>query len=104
MLFRLVPLSCHSHMYFVKRLLALVITALPVVALAQTTGPTPEQLRTLQLRLNEQQQQLNQQRLKPPSTPRRDQQLQMLQNQLDQQQIELQRLKQQQQSCPLGRC
>jgi len=91
-------------MYFVKRLLALVITALPVVALAQTTGPTPEQLRTLQLRLNEQQQQLNQQRLKPPSTPRRDQQLQMLQNQLDQQQIELQRLKQQQQICPPGRC
>jgi DNA repair exonuclease SbcCD ATPase subunit len=79
------------------------VAALPAAALAQTHG-TPEQLRTFQLRLDEQQQQLNQQRQKQPSLPQRDQQLQSLQNQLDQQQIELQRLKQQQQTCPPGRC
>jgi hypothetical protein len=37
------------------------VAALPAAALAQTHG-TPEQLRTFQLRLDEQQQQLNQQR------------------------------------------
>jgi dethiobiotin synthetase len=87
-----------------KLLFTLVVAVLPAAALAQTNGPTPEQLRTLQLRLDEQQQQVNQQRLRQPSTPQRDQQLQSLQNQLDQQQIELQRLKQQQQSCLHGRC
>jgi len=83
-----------------KYLVILLAVALPAAAFAQTTGPTPEQLRTLQLHLNEQQQQLNQLRLQQPSTPQRDQQLQSLQNQLDQQQIELQRLNQQQSSSP----
>ena len=89
---------------FVKCLIVFMAAAFPIAALAQTAGPTPEQLRTLQLRLNEQQQQINQQRLQQPSAPQRNQQLQSLQNQLDQQQIELQRLKQQQLSCPPGRC
>jgi hypothetical protein len=88
-----------------KQLAILLALTLPSVALAQTSGPAPEQLRSLQLRQDEQQQQLNRQRLLQPSTPQRDLQLQSLQNQLDQQQIELQRLKLQQQSCPpRGRC
>ncbi len=87
-----------------KYFVILLAVALSPAAVAQTAGPTPEQLRTLQLHLNEQQQQVNQLRLRQPSTPQRDQQLQSLQNQLDQQQIELQRLRQQQSSCPRGRC
>ena len=81
-----------------KYLIIMLMLAFPRAALAQTSGPTPEQLRTLQLHLNEQQQQLNQLRLQQPSTPQLDQQMQSLQNQLDQQQIELQRLNQQQSS------
>jgi hypothetical protein len=88
-----------------RRLVILLTLALPSTALAQTTGPTPEQLQSFQLRQNEQQLQLNQQRLQQPSTPQRDLQLQLLQDQLDQQQIDLQRLNLQQQSCsPRGRC
>ena len=87
-----------------KRLILLAALTLPSAVLAQTSGPTPQQLRTLQLRLNEQQQQLNQLRLRQPTSPQQDQQMRALQNQLDQQQIELQRLKQQQESCLRGRC
>jgi dethiobiotin synthetase len=87
-----------------KRLILLAALTLPSAVLAQTSGPTPQQLRTLQLRLNEQQQQLNQLRLRQPTSPQQDQQMRSLQNQLDQQQIELQRLKQQQESCLRGRC
>jgi len=87
-----------------KPVLALLAVLLPTAAFGQTTGPTPEQLRALQLRLNEQQQQLNQLRLRQPSTIPRDQQLQSLQNQLDRQRLELQRLKLEQQSCLRGRC
>jgi hypothetical protein len=87
-----------------KPVLAVLAVLLPTAAFGQTTGPTPEQLRALQLRLNEQQQQLNQLRLRQPSTIPRDQQLQSLQNQLDRQRLELQRLKLEQQSCLRGRC
>ena len=87
-----------------KYLVILLAVVLTPAAFAQTPGPTPEQLRTLQLHLDEQQQQVNQLRLQQPSTPQRDQQLQSLQNRLDQQQIELQRLKQKASSCPRGRC
>jgi hypothetical protein len=87
-----------------KRLILLAALALPSAVLAQTGRPTPEQLQTLQLRLNEQQQQLNQLRLRQPTVPPQDLQMRSLQNQLDQQQIELQRLRQQQESCPRGRC
>jgi len=72
--------------------------------LAGVASPTPEQLRSMQLRLNEQQQQLNQLRLRQPPALQRDQQLQSLQSQLEQQQIELQRLKMEQQGCTRGRC
>ena len=96
----------YSHISFVKRFILIVVLALtlPWTALAQTTGPTPYQLRTFQLRLNDQQQQLNQLRLRQPLTPTRDRQLQSLQQRLNQQQLELQRLKRQQQSCARGPC
>ena len=87
-----------------KPVLALLAVLLPAAAFGQASGPTPEQLRSLQLRLNEQQQQLNQLRLRQQPSVQRDLQLQSFQNQLDRQQIELQRLKQEQQSCPRGRC
>ena len=87
-----------------KRLILLAALTLPSAVVAQTSGPTPEQSRTLQLRLNEQQQQLNQLRLRQPTAPQQDAEMRSLQNQLDQQQIELQRLKQQQQICPRARC
>jgi hypothetical protein len=83
----------------------LAVMTFPAAALAQTTGPTPEQLRTLQLQLNQQQQQLNQMRLRQAAPrPGQNQQIQSLQMQLDRQQIELQRLRLQQQSCTFGRC
>jgi hypothetical protein len=87
-----------------KSILVVVAISLPTISLGQTSGPTPEQLRTMQLRLNEQQQQLNQLRLSQPPTLQRDQQMRSLQNQLDRQQIELQRLRQEQQSCARVRC
>ena len=61
-----------------KQLVVLLAFTVPSVALAQASGPTPEQLQSFQLRQNEQQQQLNQQRLLQPSTPERNLQLQLL--------------------------
>lgn len=72
----------------------------PGAALAQSS-PSAPQLRALQLRLNEQQQQLQTQ----PATPPQRDTLRRLQLQLNEQQLELQRLQREERSCrPPARC
>lgn len=75
-----------------------------VVAPGLTPGPSPQQVQSLQLQLNEQQLQLNQLQ-QQPQTPLQNQNLLNMQQQLFQQQIQLQQLKTQQGTCnALGRC
>jgi hypothetical protein len=88
------------HIYPMRWLFVFAMLAFAMPALAQSGGPTADQLRVQQLQHDEQQQQLHQlQTQQPPGQPPNPQ-IRSLQRQLDRQQLELQRLKQQQQSCP----
>jgi hypothetical protein len=83
--------------------LLLTLILAPGPALAQSS-PSAPQLRALQLRLNEQQQQLQQLQTKPATPPQADA-LRRLQLQLNAQQLELQRLQREERSCrPPARC
>jgi hypothetical protein len=85
----------------VALLFALILA--PGATLAQSS-PSAPQLRALQLRLNEQQQQLQQLQTQPATPPQRDT-LRRLQLQLNEQQLELQRLQREERSCrPPARC
>jgi len=87
----------------IAALFFLALLATPGTALAQSAPEAP-QLRALQLRLNEQQQQLQQLQTQP-ATPQQRDTLRRLQLQLNEQQLELQRLQRQERSCrPPARC
>lgn len=83
--------------------LLLALSLAPGAALAQSS-PSAPQLRAFQLRLNEQQQQLQQLQTRP-ATPAQTDALRRLQLQLNEQQLELQRLQREERSCrPPARC